>query len=355
MEVFRLAAQFQHVGQRDDPPPTGRAGAQGAQRRAHREGIGVVALVDQGEGPAGQPHLARRAAALQRREGRQRLESRLAIDAQLGEHQKHRQAVQAPVVAALANRKGQGLAADPRGDAGALGGGREGQKLRVGLVVIAEGQDPGAGQDRFAAQQVEPAVVEVQDRRAARRQSGEDLGLGPRHAGFAVGEVLDVDRADGGDRHHVRRDHPAQRFDLARMVHADLEHRPQRPARHPRQGQRHADMVVVGLDRGVRGASQGQAGGHRLGDAGLADRPGDRAAPGLRCTSPRRQAEGFQRGLGVVDDDAGTVDRPARPGRRPRPSPGPGSRSRARPARRPGPRTDRPAGGCACRLRRRWR
>ena len=39
-------------------------------------------------------------------------------------------------------------------------------------------------------------------------------------------------------------------------MHADLEHRALGVARHPRQGQGHADMVVVRLDRGMRQAGR---------------------------------------------------------------------------------------------------
>ena len=49
---------------------------------------------------------------------------------------------------------------------------------------------------------------------------------------------------DTGDDRHIRPHQPRQRRNLARMVHADLEHREIRVARHPRQRQRHADMVV---------------------------------------------------------------------------------------------------------------
>ena len=49
----RVRTQFQHVGQGDDPAPDGTARAQGGDRRGHGDRAGVVALVDDGEDPAG--------------------------------------------------------------------------------------------------------------------------------------------------------------------------------------------------------------------------------------------------------------------------------------------------------------
>ena len=172
----------------------------------------------------------------------------------------------------------------------------------------------------------------------------EDLGLGAGHAGLAVGEVLDVDRADGGDRHRVRRDHAGQRRDLAGVVHADLEHRALGVARHAGQRQRHADVVVVATSpsRAPRPASARPA-RDRLGDAGLADRAGDRAAPGRRRALARRDAQ-----RSSACSVSSTIDRrrrrPAgRQRRRPRPAPGPAA-TNSWPSRSPARATNRSPG-----------
>ena len=67
-----------------------------------------------------------------------------------------------------------------------------------------------------------------------------------------------------------------QRRDLARMVHADLEHAERRASRHQRERQRHAPVIVVGGGRRMRLALLAEHEPQRFLGAGLADRAGDR-------------------------------------------------------------------------------
>ena len=137
----------------------------------------------------------------------------------------------------------------------------------------------------------------------------EDLGLGVGDRFFGA-EVLDMRRGDGGDQRDVRPDLPGQRGDLAGIVHAHFEHRELGVARHPREAQRHAGVVVVALDRAMdlARAVAVERGVKRFLGAGLADRSGDaddrragcaRATPGQRLERRERRP------------------RPARAGRRP--------------------------------------
>ena len=91
----------------------------------------------------------------------------------------------------------------------------------------------------------------------------------------ATGVSIDTRTLEPGDLFvalgGVRADHAGQRPDLLGVVHADLEDRPLGVARHARQGQRYADVVVVGLHRRMRPAGELQPGQDRLGHTGLAD------------------------------------------------------------------------------------
>ncbi|EGF95372.1 hypothetical protein BDIM_22090 [Brevundimonas diminuta ATCC 11568] len=136
-------------------------------------------------------------------------------------------------------------------DGRALAIGDEVQQARVAARIMAEGPHHGPGLFRALTHDVGMGVSGVDHGDPARRQPLEDGGLFARHARLAVGEGLDVHRPDRGDAGGVRAHEGRQRPDLARMVHADLEHGAVRALRHPRQRQRHADVVVVALDRGV--------------------------------------------------------------------------------------------------------
>ena len=119
----------------------------------------------------------------------------------------------------------------------------------------------------------------------ARRRSPPSRGRSPRGSSKAsrcAGATV-VISAD------MRARQPGQRRDLAGVVHADLDHREVGVARHPRQGQRHAPVVVEaglgGMDPALRRQHRAQ---HLLG-RGLADRAGHRDHA-RRAIAPARRA-----------------------------------------------------------------
>ncbi len=79
-------------------------------------------------------------------------------------------------------------------------------------------------------------------------------------------------RRDRGHQRDIRADELGQRVKFAGMVHAHLEHAEAGVGGHPRQAQRHADMIVVALHRTVRAAGRGavERREQRLFGAGLA-------------------------------------------------------------------------------------
>ena len=93
----------------------------------------------------------------------------------------------------------------------------------VALGAAAEAPNPCAARRRGCLQPLELRSVAVQDRSSVRLEAEEDLRLrvGDR---FDRAEMLDV---DGGDRRHegdMRPRHAGERRDLARVIHAHLEH-----------------------------------------------------------------------------------------------------------------------------------
>ena len=127
-------------------------------------------------------------------------------------------------------------------------------------------------------------------------------------------------------------------------------------ARHPRQGQRHADVVVVALDRRVGRAGQAQARRDRLGDAGLADRAGDgaAAAPAARARGRRRPASPAPCRVSATMHGR-AVDRPATT-RAPAAPFGQGLGHELMAVAHAGQGHEQVAGldACGCRWRRRW-
>ena len=248
-----VLAQLQHVGQHDDAAAAGphRLGAQADEARLHRQRIGVVALVDQGEGAAGHSDRPLLPAPGQRLKARQRLQRRLQRHVQRLQHQDDAQAVQPPVHARLGQPVFEAPPVQLGRDGRALAVGHEVQQARVAARFMAEGPHHGPSLSRPLTHDVGMGVGGVDHGDPARRQPLEDGGLFTRHARLAVGEGFDVHRPDRGDAGGVRAHELRQRPDLARMVHADLEHGAIRALRHARQRQRHADVVVVALDRGV--------------------------------------------------------------------------------------------------------
>ena len=200
----------------------------------------------------------------------------------------------------------EGRAIEARFHVGAAGRGIEGEEPGVGRGRQAKSARRGAGAEGVFGQAVEPGIVGIEDRRAARGEPGEDLRLGRRDARLAIGEVLDVHGLHVGDGHRPRLDHARERGDLTGVVHADLEDGALCFRRHAGEGQRNADMIVVALDRAVGGPCEGEAGADGLGDAGLAHRSGDRAPPRAIRADAGGFAERFQPSLSVVNGHGGS-------------------------------------------------
>ena len=147
---------------------------------------------------------------------------------------------------------------------------------------------PARDAQRMGAQALEIGVVAVEHRRAARLQPVERFRPWrrrcPRCEGknsIWTGSTVVIDAPHAGAPCAVSGQ------DLARMVHADLEHAVFGVPRHARKCQRHAPMIVVGGDRCVRRALSRQREAHRLLGAGLADRARDRDDPRRPCARAR--------------------------------------------------------------------
>ena len=92
-------------------------------------------------------------------------------------------------------------------------------------------------------------VVGVDHGGAARRQRLEDLALGARDRLFRV-EEFEVREPGVGDERDVRLREPAEVADLARVVHAHLDHRAAVAGAQLEQRERQADVVVQIAARG---------------------------------------------------------------------------------------------------------
>ena len=127
-------------------------------------------------------------------------------------------------------------------------------------------------------------------------------------------EMADMRRADRRDHRHMRPREARERRDLARVVHADLDHGEGGAARAARQGQRHAPVVVVGRDGGMGLAERAEQQPQHLLGAGLADAAGDGDhAPGE--ARPSRRAERRQAAPGCPPRAAAARRRERRAGR----------------------------------------
>ena len=105
----------------------------------------------------------------------------------------------------------------------------------------------GPGRARRGIEPLIVRIVGIEDRDAAGHEARKNLGLGVGD-GLDRVEEFEMHRRDGGDDRDMRSRQRGQRQNLARVVHADLDDAEVRLARHPRQGQRHAPMIVVGSD-----------------------------------------------------------------------------------------------------------
>jgi hypothetical protein len=100
---------------------------------------------------------------------------------------------------------------------------------------------------------------------------------------------------------NVRADLRRERRDLARVVHADLEHAEGGVPPHPGEGEGHAPMVIVGGDGGVGRPEPPEGEAHGLLGARLADRPRHRDDPG--AAAPARRAAEVPQGIQHVRHD----------------------------------------------------
>ena len=149
------------------------------------------------------------------------------------------------------------------------------------------------------------------------------------------------------------------------MVHADLEHAEAASARHARQRQRHAPVVVVGRRRRMRRALARQArcaaspwcrSCRREPVTATMLRVACARAPPRPSALQRRRARRARRSSGSPAAPNAAARASARPPRRPRPSPARRRRSHARRALAlDGDEQRRPAAACACRWKRRRR
>ncbi len=156
-----------------------------------------------------------------------------------------------------------------------------------------EGKDLSLSLVSASAQQVEPAAVAVNHRRAAWFKSLKNLRLGFGDVTLAI-EILQMRDLHIGNDRHVRPYHFHQRADFAGMVHADFENTEFCGPGHPRQRQRHAPVIVERADRRMGCAKVGKHCLEHFLGAGLADRAGHRDNPG-GAASAGGAAKIFQR------------------------------------------------------------
>ena len=135
--------------------------------------------------------------------------------------------------------------------------------------------------------------IGVQHRHTARLQAVDDRRLFMGNALDAV-KGLQMRRGHGGHHHHIRPRHMRQGRNLARMVHANFDHREIRLTRQPRQRQGHAPMVVIARLGGMDPALPAQDHSQHLFGRGFANRSGHPHHPRPRAR-PRRPAQILQR------------------------------------------------------------
>ena len=165
----------------------------------------------------------------------------------------------------------------------------------IGLFVLAERHDSGdAGLLGAALELRELRIVAIEDGGAAGFEAEKNLRLGVGDLGERT-EEFEMHRRDRSDDRDMRTGEPRQRRDLAGVVHSHFQHRVMRARRAARERERHAPMIVVGGDRGVRLAILAEREPQRLLGSGLADRTGDADHLGRRADA-RRGGKIAQRG-----------------------------------------------------------
>ncbi len=113
-------------------------------------------------------------------------------------------------------------------------------------------------------------------------------------------------RRHRGHQRHMRPRLPRQWGDLARVVHADLDHCELCLAWHPRQGERHAPVIVIAGDSRMASPLIRQHAGQHLLGRGLANRSGDRNHTRPRAR-PRHLPQPFKCRLHVLDNQQGRI------------------------------------------------
>ena len=116
---------------------------------------------------------------------------------------------------------------------------------------------------------------------------------------FGLGVVNRLDRAEEAEMHRrhrgddgdIRPDQLGQGFQLAGVVHTGLEHAEIRVLPHVGERQRHAPMIVMGLERDMHEARGHQRNLQRLLGSGLADAAGHRDHHGVLGAGARSSAE----------------------------------------------------------------
>ena len=333
------------------PSPLRRHLPEQRERRAHRGRIGVVALVDQQHRAA--RHVERDALAAPDR--RLQLGERERRERQVGAEQlrrrEHAERIVDHVPAGRAELVGDVVAENARLHGRGLGLQRDLQRaarrrLRV-RRTRRSARCPAAA--RRPVQPLELRDIGIDHRGAARLDAGEDLRLRVRD-GIERAEEFQMHRRDRGDDRHMRTHQRGQRRDLARMVHADLEHAELRRAAASARARaaRPSDCCRRPPTRASRLAAEHEA--QRLLGAGLADRAGHRddlRAPSARArrardrsaprAHPATTSSGASFGIAACLPAATTASPRARLQARPR-------RNHARRGSRPGSRrTPRPA------------
>ena len=291
MEGIRLIAQFAHRPEHRDPAGRTLLLAEQGERRRHRGRIGVIALVDHQHLAAVNSDPAARTAAGQLLQLAERQTGGEPVTTKRIDHRQHRQRIRHPVRAGRCDGEAERGAAQAGGDkAAALFRPALVARADIGAFAAAKGDDPRGMGTGGGDQPVAMRRIIGDHRGAAGLQPLEDLALGVGDR-FLAGEEGAVRRRDRRHQRDMRAHKPGQLGQLAGVIHPHLEHAEASVARHPRERQRHAGVIVVAFDRAMRPARRDavERGEDRLFGAGLADRAGDADDARLTaCACPAR-------------------------------------------------------------------
>ena len=244
------------------------------ERRAHRDWVGVVAVVHQDDPIAHLEALAPKAGEAYIRSAIGHLgKGRAEGDARGDGGQRVGQVV------CLGEGKLEGLATRRRLDQRLGDAVRDPALSRGDVATGAEAQQA----RRRGQVWLQLAAVSRHDRRPVGRQRRQHLGLRRRDR-LDRAEQLDVDRADVGDHRHFRLGDRGQLGDLAGPAHRHLQHQDVGVVGGLEHGQRQPDLGVEVLRVGVDAA--GQEGAGDVLDRGLADRAGDADDAGAERPPP---------------------------------------------------------------------